>query len=171
MFSIKRNENKHTLLATHDEEQQPADHITAPRFPWSPEEILDELHGLSTPNKLSGQKLLLEMGGVDRGWMMDFTAKEAIVSRYNIPGFNVKSNQKPSGPPLMELKSLPWVWYKDRKIFSKIETGKMSDITAFVTGRIAMSGDSSPWANIESIWTEAKKKQKNAKKRFKQLVD
>jgi len=169
MFSIKRHENdkNKSLLATQDEERQPAGHTAAPRLPsWSPEEILDELHGLSTPNKLSGQKLLLEVGGVDRGWMMDFTTKEAIVSRYNIPGFNVKSNKKPSGPPLTELKSLPWVWYKDRKLFSKIETGKMSDMTAFVTGRIAMSGDSSPWDNIESIWIEAKEKAKERKEKF-----
>ena len=154
-------------LTTHDEERLPAGHTTAPRFPsWTPDEILDALHGLSTPDKLSGKKLLLEVGGVDRGWIMDFTTTEAIVSRYNIPGFDVKSKKKPSGPPLTELKLLPWVWYKDRKIFSKIETGKMSDMTAYVTGRIALSGDSSPWDNLESVWSEAKEKAKESKENF-----
>jgi len=109
MFSMKRHENdKKSILAPHDEERLPAGHTTAPRFPsWTPDEILDELHGLSTPDKLSGKKLLLEVGGVDRGWIMDFTTTEAIVSRYNIPGFDVKSKKKPSGPPLTELKLLP----------------------------------------------------------------
>ena len=144
---------------------------------WSPEDILDELQGLSTPKELSGCKLLLEVGGgVDRGWIMDFTAQEAAISRYDIPGFDdLKSKSKskskkknPSGPPplLKELKDLPWVWYKDEKVFSKIESGKMSDMSAFVMGKLAMAGDSSLWDHLEGIWNEAKEKVKERKRRL-----
>lgn len=135
-----------------------------PGFLWSPEEILAEMQGVPIPIKLNGLKLLLEVGGVDRGWIMDFTSEEVSVHRYDIPGFDSKSQKKPSGPPpLNELKYLPWVWYRDRKVYSKIESGKMSDMSAFVTGKIVLSGDSSPWDHLEDIWNEAKEKIKQRK--------
>eukprot|EP00979_Chaetoceros_neogracilis_P008876 scaffold1990_cov182-Chaetoceros_neogracile.AAC.1 len=39
----------------------------------------------------------------------------------------------------------------------------MSDMSAFVTGKIVLSGDSSPWDHLEDIWNEAKEKIKQRK--------
>ena len=76
------------------------------------------------------------------------------------------SKKTPSKPPKgsyshkngeeVDLEPLPWLWYKDRKLFSKIESGKMSDMVAFITGKIAISGSQSKWEGIDSTWAKAK---------------
>ena len=151
-------------------------------LPWSPEDIMDELHGAPIDDQMRGAILLLEMGGGedDQGWVMDFSGKDdekkIIISRYDVPPSRVKSKKTPSGPPpgtysfkssdeeSLDLPSLPWVWYKDRKTFSKIETGKLSDMVAFVTGRIAASGDPSKWEGIDDSWKAAKESAEKKKK-------
>ncbi len=142
-------------------------------LPWSPEDIMDELHGATIHDEMRGIILLMEMGGGtdNQGWVMDFTGEEKIVvARYDVPEARVKSKKAPTGPPAgmyngdIDLKSLPWVWYKDRKIFSKIESGKLSDMVAFVTGRIAAAGDPAKWEGIDASWTEAKEKSAAKKK-------
>jgi len=147
---------------------------------WSPEEIFDEMNDLPIPSNLQGQLLLMEVGGVDQGWVMDFTGDSAgggeegagsgiVISRYDIPDFSTSSGRAPNGPRISSsdervVKTLPWVWYKDRKVFSKIESGKLSDMAAFVTGRIAASGDTSKFDAIDQPWKDAKDKAAEKKK-------
>jgi hypothetical protein len=159
-------------------------------LPWSPEDIFDEMHGMPTGD-MHGSILLVEVGDVDRGWVLDFSGKGAdadadanaandstVISRYDVAGFSQRKNNKkaPSRPSILPdeklniNKLLPFVWYRDRKVFSKIETGKMSDMAAFVTGKIAASGDSSKWEDIDTIWKEAKEKAQERKKKL-QLVN
>ena len=144
------------------------------KLPWSPEDIFDELHGEPVPDEMRGSVLLIEVGGEERGWVLDFSGKEKasegedtiLVSRYDMPESRVNSKKAPSSPPqqtyshkngdTIDLKPLPWIRYKDRKTFSKIESGKLSDMVAFVTGKIAVAGDPNKWDGIESSWNEAK---------------
>lgn len=145
----------------------------SPALPWSPEDIMDGLHGIATPKTMSGSVLLMEVGGVDRGWILDFRNDEADISRYDIPGFDNSNNRKaPSGPPKnldpsksdLVFSKLPWLFYIDRKTFSKIETGKLSDTRAFVTGKIKLKGNQSAWGGIEEPWGKAKEKATERKK-------
>jgi len=132
---------------------------------WTPEDIMNAMHGLNVPAELEGVKLLLEVGQMEEGWIMDFTQELTIISRYPVPP--TKAGKKPSGPPKVHsyLQSIPWVWYKNRKIFSKIESGKLSDGVAFVTGKIGVSGDSTKFDLIETIWKDAKEIATESKKK------
>ena len=136
-------------------------------LPWSPEDIFDELSGAPIDDVMHGSVLLVEVGGgVERGWVLDFTGNKQdsiYVARYDIPQARIKAKRAPSVPPAgtyndLGLKALPWIWYKDRRTFSKIETGKLKDMVAFVTGRIALSGSQSSWEGIEPCWDQAKKR-------------
>ena len=144
---------------------------------WTPDDIFDQIHGVPVLDQMNGSVLLFEVGDIDRGWVLDFTSETAVISRYDIPGFDQRKPKKaPNGPPAstvevsgdegkkVAMKSLPWAWYRDRKIFSKIESGKMSDMAAFVTGKVAVSGDMSAWDKIETTWAEAKKRATERKK-------
>ena len=145
--------------------------IQVAAFAWTPEEIFDEFDKNDIPVDMQGSVLLVEIGGIDRGWVLDFTGKiepnKVSILRYNIPNFQPK--KMPRGPPensneehpphIKEgFRSLPWACYKDRKTFSKIESGQLSDMVAYVTGRIAVSGDDSKWNKIDSFWKEAKER-------------
>ncbi len=148
-----------------------------PKLPWTPEDIIGEMDGFSIPQKMRGEVLLIEVGGDDRGWVLDFRGENTedcvVISRYNINTTAAQSKKVPRGPSLIPEeeasnpilnKSLPWLWYKDRKTFSKIETGKLNDTVAFVTGRIGISGEMSKWDPIEPIWQQAKEKATERKK-------
>lgn len=146
------------------------------KLPWSPEDIFDELNGEPVPDEIRGAVLLVEVGGEEKGWVLDFSGKEKasengdtiVIARYDLPESRVKSKKALSAPPqqtyihkngdTLELRSLPWIWYKDRKTFSKIESGKLSDMVAFVTGKISVSGDPSKWDGIEPSWNDAKER-------------
>jgi hypothetical protein len=158
---------------------------------WSPEDIFDELNGQPIPEEMLGSVLLVEVGGgVDRGWVLDFSGtsdedgNKILTTRYDLPEGRIKSKKAPSGPPSgkyalrstststsesteYHLKALPWLWYKDRKTFSKIETGKLSDMVAFVTGRVAISGKQDVWNGIEQAWNEAKERVTERRKNLK----
>jgi len=144
---------------------------------WTPDDVFDQIHGTPVLDEISGEILLLEVGDIDRGWVLDFSSEKAVITRYDIPGFGNRNSKKaPNGPPSSSLevggvegksvnmKSLPWVWYRDSKIYSKIESGKMSDMAAYVTGKIAASGDTSAWDKLDTTWKEAKKRVTEQKK-------
>ncbi len=160
-----------------DDENNPTGQAQKPKLPWTPEDILGEMDGVPIPEKMRGDVLLIEVGGDDRGWILDFRGvnpeETAVISRYIIAG--PQTRKVPRGPsltpeeeasnPILN-KSLPWLWYKDRKTFSKIETGKLSDTVAFVTGRIVISGEMSKWDPIEPIWQQAKERATESKKKL-----
>jgi len=136
---------------------------------WTPDDIFDEFHGTSPiPPEMKGYVLLVEVGGgeVDQGWVLDYSGTsgsgdEVVVARYDLPQSRIKGKKAPSSPPpgmynTYDLKTLPWIWYKDLKVFNKIETGKLSDMVAFVTGRIAVAGEMKPWEGLDASWKEAK---------------
>ena len=142
------------------------------KLPWSPEDIFDEMHGMPTGD-MHGEVLLVEVGGVDQGWVLDFTAKSddsIVVARYDIAGFSTNNSKKPSGPRIepgekLDIhESLPWIWYKDRKVFSKIESGKLKEMVAYVTERIITSDDMPVFEKLEKIWSDAKENAKRRKK-------
>ena len=175
------------------------------KTPGSPEDILDKVEGMIIPEQMRDAVLLIEVGDVDRLWILDFTGGDEMcgsiifidpptegsdsepsvrldmsekfdtevhkisIYRHDIPEDRILSKKPPTGPPdgsyccnggeTVELKSLPWKWYKDRKTFSKIESGKTSDMVAFVTGKMAISGEAAKWELIRSTWEEAKRKE------------
>jgi len=172
-FSFKKKKNQ---SSTKDASSTSKNNAKASVLPWSPENIFGELNGIPIPSNMHGSILLAEVGGVDCGWILDFSGEgggeHVVISRYQIPNTQANKNTQkvkaPNGPPRASadvpvhvkngFESLPWIWYKDRKTFSKIETGKLSDMVAYVTGRIAVSGDDSKWTGIDSCWKEAKHK-------------
>ncbi len=92
------------------------------KLPWSPDDILDEFQGLSPiPSEMKGYVLLMEVGGVDQGYVLDFSGDvagkgdEVVTARYDIPQARLKSKKSPtSAPPgtynTLELKTLPWIF-------------------------------------------------------------
>ena len=133
-------------------------------YKWSPEEIMDEMNGVPVTVEMPKTVLLMEVGGVDRGWKLDLSGSGeepglVVISRYDVP----IRTKAPSGPP-SNLKSLPWSWFKDRKIFNKLETGKLSEMSAFVTGKVKSSGSYSAWDGLTEVWNEAKERITERKK-------
>ncbi len=134
------------------------------RLAWYPEDIFDEMNGMACPPKLIGKKMLIQVGGVDRGWILDFTSgddsnkKIIAVRRYDVPKVYINVKKSPNGPPpsIPELKSCAWIWYRNEEIFSKIESGKLNDMKAFVMGKIGASGDMKAWDYIDDSWKKAK---------------
>lgn len=142
-----------------------------PALAWSPEDIFDQMHGLVLPTKIHGSVLLIQVGGVDRGWMIDCRGDNVIISRYCVPEDQISPSRAPKRPPKLQeqpssFSSNPWCWYKDRKVFSKLESGEMSETVAYVTGKIAVSGDSNKFYDLDPIWKEARERASERKKQM-----
>lgn len=89
---------------------------------WAPEDILDQLNGIPVPGNLTGMALLLEVGAVDRGWILDFRSNTVVLGRYDVPASNKKRlpPKLPGLPP-----NVPWLWYKDMAVFFQIGIGEI----------------------------------------------
>jgi len=176
LFPLKRKKKKDPTYTSSEKDTEAGANAAEaarqkkdPELPWTPEDIFGQIHQAPIPDEMRGNILLIEVGGVDHGWVLDFTGDTnkddtVVVSRYKIGVFNQSHSKKaPKGPSFTPQdshldKSWPWIWYKDRKIFSKIETGKLKDMVAYVTGKIALTGDTSKWDGIESCWNEARER-------------
>eukprot|EP00592_Proboscia_alata_P004335 CAMPEP_0194379628 /NCGR_PEP_ID=MMETSP0174-20130528/40173_1 /TAXON_ID=216777 /ORGANISM="Proboscia alata, Strain PI-D3" /LENGTH=544 /DNA_ID=CAMNT_0039162461 /DNA_START=152 /DNA_END=1787 /DNA_ORIENTATION=+ len=133
------------------------------KLEWSPEEIFNEMHGLPIAKEMRGVTVLFEVGGVERGWKIDCSSSGiddvTVISRYDVSGRKY----------IAEDTSLPWCRYKDRKVFSKIESGKLNDMVAYATGRIQVKGDSTKFDKMENIWAEAKERANDRKNQVKDI--
>lgn len=68
-------------------------------LPWAPEDIMDAMHGMDIPSDMKGEIILMEIGGVDRGWFIDCTESTIKIGRYDIPDFGKGgSGRAPGGP-------------------------------------------------------------------------
>lgn len=147
--SKKKQQEKHGAPSTSNAVFRPS---------WHPDDIFNELNGQSSPKELLNKKLLMQVGGVNHGWILDFTSSTIAIETYDLPASIANAKKAPSGPPssYKDLKGYPWAWYKDLSTFNKIELGTLSEMKAFVTGKIAASGEMKPWDYIDSVWKEAK---------------
>lgn len=167
LFSKKTNNTSSTRTATSSSVALGGE-SEMKRLAWYPEDIIDEMNGMTCPPKLIGKKMLIQVGGVGRGWILDFSSdddsnnssgkKIIVVRRYDIPKAYINVKKSPNGPPpsISELKSCSWIWYRNEEIFSKIESGKLNDMKAFVMGKIGASGDMKAWDYIDDSWKKAK---------------
>ena len=82
---------------------------------------------------LLGLQLFIQVG--DEGWCLDFTNTQGtgpVVTQYDT------CHSTPTGAPLLR--------YKSAKVFSMVEEGKLSEMAAFVTGKISFTGgDAAVW--------------------------
>eukprot|EP00977_Amphora_coffeiformis_P008807 scaffold1992_cov187-Amphora_coffeaeformis.AAC.25 len=182
MFSMRRKEvaEDETLrpgyasfTTTEDDKDNTRKLATLSPFLLTPEEIMAEIHGKpitgssSYYHDLMGLQFLMEVGGNHaQGWVLDFgNPSAAVVSTYDV------IPEKMGPPPTWvvaesssaQQSTPPWIRYQDRQVFSDTEQGKMTEMKAYIVGKIRFAGDVSKWDVLAPLWLEAKKRVKQKK--------
>lgn len=137
-------------------------HLADGMMTWTPENITNTMKGMDVLPALRGLEYLMEVGESHRGWYLDFRQDKVKVTRYPITKIRSKKPPKSSSTDIPELQSLPWIWYKNRRFFTNLETGKMSLKSGIIRKKMAVS-------DVESIellglmWNAAKEKSAKAR--------
>jgi len=107
-----------------------------------PERMFDALHGRWVPEPMRGLVFAFEIGGVDRGWLLDCSrGSDAVVSRFAAGGAAALSP-----PPTAALR------YRDKATFARIEAGEMAEMTAVMSGALICRGDLAKLSRLSPMW-------------------
>ena len=108
----------------------------------TPERMFDALHGRWVPEPMRGLVFAFEIGGIDRGWLLDCShGRDAVVSRFAAGGTAALAP-----PPTAALR------YRDKATFARIEAGEMAEMTAVMSGALICRGDLSKLARLSPMW-------------------
>ena len=126
---------------------EPDDDGTSPLDTLSPTIMFGAMHGRRVAAAARGLRFAFEVGGHDRGWLVDCARGDAVVvSRYSLAD---GAPSEPSPPTAIAR-------YRDVAVFRAIEGGARDEVAAIMHGEMHVRGDLPAFHALDGMWREMK---------------